>query len=234
MGPPENRTKPAKKQGCGRRRRARCRPRTRPCLLTGCEQRFHPRQACQRYCSERCQEAARKWSRWKAQQRYRATKAGRQKRNHQSQCYRERVKSRKPAEPEAVNDAARVITTKHFFRPFLRPSGLLRRIRAGAAKSLATFLFPCLPACGGARSGPGAAVEASARFNPEILIVRRRAAYIQPVRCNWNFTSSTGVGSTCECAILGGSGGCWRRWPTVGSKRPSWWWPPKARRTATW
>jgi len=142
MGPPENRTKPAKKQGCGRRRRARCRPRTRPCLLKGCEQRFHPRQACQRYCSERCQEAARKWSRWKAQQRYRATKAGRQKRNHQSQCYRERVKSRKPAEPEAVNDAARVITTKHFFRPFLRPSGLLRRIRAGAAKSLATFLFP--------------------------------------------------------------------------------------------
>src|SRR5213078_1013863 len=24
--------------------------------------------------------------------------------------------------------------------------------------------------------------------------------------------------------MLGGSGGCWRRWPTVGSQRPSWWW----------
>ena len=52
------------------------RPRMRRCLLKGCEQRFHPRQARQRYCSERCREAARKWSRWKAQQRYRETTAG--------------------------------------------------------------------------------------------------------------------------------------------------------------
>ena len=43
----------------------------RRCLLKGCEQRYHPRQARQRYCSESCREAARKWSRWKAQQRYR-------------------------------------------------------------------------------------------------------------------------------------------------------------------
>jgi hypothetical protein len=59
----------------------KCSPRPKPkpvslrlhanCLLKGCEQRFHPRQARQRYCSERCREASRKWSRWKAQQQYR-------------------------------------------------------------------------------------------------------------------------------------------------------------------
>jgi len=161
MGPPENRTKPARKQGCGRRR-ARCRPRTRPCLLKGCEQRFHPRQACQRYCSADCRKAARRWSRWKAQQRYRATKAGRQKRNRQSQCYRERVKSRKTPEPEAVNDRARVITTEHFFRPLLRPSRLLRGIRASAAKSFAAFLLARVPARAGARPRTRAALETGA------------------------------------------------------------------------
>src|SRR5438132_6775498 len=111
MGPPENRTKPAKKQGCGRRRRTRCRPRIRPCLLKGCEQRFHPRQAGQRYCREDCRKAARKWSRWKAQQRYRETVAGKAKRNEQSRCYRQRAKTREASDPEAVKQAARVTTT---------------------------------------------------------------------------------------------------------------------------
>src|SRR5438128_8449086 len=113
------------------------RPRMRGCLLKGCEQRFHPHQSRQRYCSERCREAARKWSRWKAQEGYRGRAAGQQKRNGQSGRYRERVKSRKTPEPEAVNDAARVITTEHFFRPLLRPSRLLRGIRASVAKSFA-------------------------------------------------------------------------------------------------
>lgn len=124
MGPPENPTNPAEKQEAVRRQSAR-RPRTRRCFLKGCEHRFHPRQARQRYCSQHCREAARKWSRWKAQQRYRETAAGQQKRNGQSRRYRERVQSRKPAEPEAVNEAARVITTEHFFRSLLRPAGLL-------------------------------------------------------------------------------------------------------------
>src|SRR5947207_13067399 len=124
MGPPENRTKAGKKQECGQRRRVRCRPRTRLCLLKGCEQRFHPRQARQRYCSAECRKAARKWSRWKAQERYRETAAGQQKRNGQSRRYRERIKSRKTPEPASVNDPTRVITTEHFFRTFLRPSRL--------------------------------------------------------------------------------------------------------------
>ena len=85
---------------CVRKRSVR-RPRNRCCLLKGCEQCFHPRRARQRYCSEECRKAARKWERWKAQQRYRETAAGKQKRNGQSRRYRERVKSRKPPEPEA-------------------------------------------------------------------------------------------------------------------------------------
>jgi hypothetical protein len=119
MGPPESATRQAENQEAGRRKRLARRPRVRRCLLKGCEQRFHPRQASQRYCSQRCREAARQWSRWKAQQRYRATAPGQQKRNGQGRRYRERVKNRKPPEPEAVNDPARVITPEHFFRPWL-------------------------------------------------------------------------------------------------------------------
>src|SRR6266851_1779727 len=115
MSPPENPTRhPENQESLGRKRLAR-RPRTRRCLLKGCEQRFGPRQARQRYCSEQCRVAARKWSRWKAQQRYRATGAGREKRNGQGRRYRERVRDRKqPAQEEAIPEAARVIT-KDFF-----------------------------------------------------------------------------------------------------------------------
>src|SRR5271168_4101912 len=120
MGPFESRTGQPENQEASRRKRLPRRPRQRCCLLKGCEQRFHPRQARQRYCSQECREAARKWLRWKDQQRYRKTAAGRQKRNGQGRRYRERVKSRKPPEPEAVDDAARVITPEYFFRAHLR------------------------------------------------------------------------------------------------------------------
>ncbi len=89
-----------------------------------------------------------------------------------------------------------------------------------AAKSLAALLFARLPARAGARPGAGAALETGARFNPEILIGQASSPYIQPVRCNWSFTNSIGVGSTCECAIRGGSGGCWRRWRRAGQQTP--------------
>ena len=119
MGLPESATRQRKNQAAGRRKRGARRPRLRHCLLKGCEQRFHSRQACQRYCSEDCRAAARKWSHWKAQQRYRKTAAGQQKRNGQSRRYRERVKSRKPAEAGAVRQGARVITPEDFFRSLL-------------------------------------------------------------------------------------------------------------------
>jgi hypothetical protein len=179
MGPPESRTGHPENQE-GRRKGLKRRPRTRYCLLKGCEQRFHPKQARQRYCSERCQEGARKWSRWKAQQRYRETAAGQQKRNGQSQRYRERIKSRKPPEPEAVNDPARVITKEEFFRSLLRPAWLLREIRAPEAKSLAALLLARMPARAGARPRTGAALERGPRLNPDILITELILAYIQP------------------------------------------------------
>lgn len=118
MGPPENRTRYPENQAPFRRTRSvrsPGAPRARRCLLKGCEKRFHPRRKRQRYCSEQCRTAARKWSRWKAQQKYRATAVGKRKRNGQSCRYRERVKKRNQTPPEeAVPEPARVIT-KDFF-----------------------------------------------------------------------------------------------------------------------
>ena len=164
MGPPESPTRHRKNQATGRRQRARRRPRTRRCLLKGCEQRFRPRQPRQRYCSERCRAEARKWSRWKAQQRYRETVTGQQKRQGQSQRYRERVKNRQPPEPEAVNGTARVITPEQFFRAHVRPAGVLRAIRAPATKSFAALLFAGVPTSTGAGGGAGAALERGAHL----------------------------------------------------------------------
>jgi hypothetical protein len=159
MGPPESPTRHRENQATGRRKLASGRPRTRRCLLKGCEQRFHPRQPRQRYCSQRCRAEARKWSRWKAQRRYRDTLAGQQKRNGQSRRYRERVKNRKSPEAKAVNEGARVITPEHFFRAHVRPAGVLRAIHIPAAKSFAALLFAGLPASTGASGGAGAALE---------------------------------------------------------------------------
>jgi hypothetical protein len=133
MGLSENPTRHGENQAAGRRKHAARRPRQRPCLLKGCEQPFHPRQARQRYCSEGCRAEARKWSRWKAQQKYRRTAGGKQKRNGQSRRYRERVRSRKAAQPEAGSEGARVIPPEHFFRAHVRPAGVLRAIHTPAA-----------------------------------------------------------------------------------------------------
>ena len=165
MGPPESPTGHPENQEGWRRRQAR-RPRARHCLLKGCGQSFHPQQSNQRYCNAECRKAARKWSRWKAQQRYRATKSGKAKRTDQSRRYRERVKSRKPAAPEANNETARVISPEDFFRSFLRPARLLRGIRTPAAKSLAALLLARLPARDGARPRKGAPLEAGADLKP--------------------------------------------------------------------
>jgi hypothetical protein len=162
MGPPESPTRPRKNQATGRRKcRAR---RPRRCLLKECEQHFHPRRARQRYCSEHCRNAARKWSRWKAQQKYRTTDGGKQKPNGQSQPYRERVKSRELPEIETDNEAARVITQEHFFRSLLRPAGVLREVRTSAARSLAALLFARMPSGAGASRRAGAALETGAHL----------------------------------------------------------------------
>ena len=113
MGPDEDSTLPPEDREPGQPPGRR--PRTRCCLLKGCERHFCPQRPRQRYCSDECRRAARRWSRWKAQQSYRATAVGKERRNGQSRRYRERVRNRQPAAPvEAVPDAARVITPNFF------------------------------------------------------------------------------------------------------------------------
>jgi hypothetical protein len=162
MGPPESRTRARKRQAAGRRKRRRARPRR--CLLKGCEHVFRPQRASEHYCSAGCREAARKWSRWKAQQKYRTTASGKRNRNGQSARYRERVKSRKPPASEGVSEVARVITQEHFFRTHVRPAGVLRALRAPAAKSLTAFLLRSVPASAGASAGAGAALATGAHL----------------------------------------------------------------------
>lgn len=101
-----------------RRRRRRCssrHPRTRACLLKGCPRRFRPQHALQRYCSPVCWRAALAWSKWKAQQRYRAKESAKKNRKEQCQRRRDRIKSRKKQGLEASAGAARVIVKKLFF-----------------------------------------------------------------------------------------------------------------------
>ena len=188
MGPDEDSTLPAEDRAAPGRR-----PRTRCCLLKGCERRFRPRSAGERYCSDPCRRKARRWSRWKAQQSYRATAAGKDKRNGQSRRYRQRVRNRPPATPEeAAPEAARVITHK-FFRLLLRPAWLLRGIRPAAALASPAILFALVPAGHGTSLATRAALaprcptamenltQAPAADKPDVLIRNHGAAYIRPV-----------------------------------------------------
>ena len=144
MGPVEDSTRPAAHRKPDRFSKPR-RPRTRCCLLKGCERRFRPKRSGQRYCSSECAQAERRWSRWKAQQSYRATKTGKEKRNEQSRRYRERVKRRQQTPEEAVAEPARVIT-ESFFRLLLRPAGLLRGLRSATSVTKPALLFALMPA----------------------------------------------------------------------------------------
>jgi hypothetical protein len=81
----------------------RCHPGCRRCLLKGCECWFLPERPQARYCSPACQHAARRWRRWHASQRYRATTHGKQRRRDQARRYRRRRQQRstgpEPAPP---------------------------------------------------------------------------------------------------------------------------------------
>jgi len=174
VGPVEDFTRPAEDREAGQPPGRR--PRTRRCLLKGCERRFRPLRAVERYCSAECRAAARRWSRWKAQQSYRATTAGKEKRNRQSRRYRERVRNRpQAASEEAVPEVARVIT-QNFFRRLLRPARLLPGTRPAAALAQPALLFAHLPARYGTRlatrtalaAGRAAAVEEGSLRRPQI------------------------------------------------------------------
>jgi len=94
-------------------RRAR-RPRSRMCLLKGCESVFRPQRPLARYCRAACREAARQWRKWKAQQRYRKSPNGRQKRQAQCRRNRERQKAKESARKIDSAGAARVIPIGFF------------------------------------------------------------------------------------------------------------------------
>jgi hypothetical protein len=171
VGPDEDSTLPPEDREPGQPPGRR--PRTRCCLLKGCERRFCPQRARQRYCSDECRRAARRWSRWKAQQNYRATAVGKKRRNGQSRRYRQRARNRQPAAPEeAVPEAARVIT-HHFFRLLLRPSWLLRGIRSAEALAPPVVLFAGVSA----RHGTSLATRAALapRYAPAVEDLRNTA-----------------------------------------------------------
>lgn len=157
MGPPEGPTNRPQNQETCRRIRLSRRPRMRRCLLKGCETRFRPKRASERYCSDKCREAAREWSRWKAQQTYRSKTPGKEKRKAQSQRYRGRLKRRNGRALEGPCDAARVISI-NFFRWFVRPAGLLREVRTQPKIAAATVLLEGVPESSGASLGAGAAM----------------------------------------------------------------------------
>ena len=71
-----------------------CHHRPRLCLLKGCERLFWPGHWRCHYCSEACRQAARRWRRWQASQRYRATANGRAHRQEQNRRYRQRQRER--------------------------------------------------------------------------------------------------------------------------------------------
>ena len=160
MGLPESATSHSENQERGGRRgRRRRKPRPRRCLLKGCEQKYRPSHARQRYCSAACRKAAEVWKRRKSQQKYRATAKGKEKRQRQSRHYRERVGHRKAQSVEAVGEVARVIPKK-FFRGMLRPAGLLRGDRTAGAVAAPAILLGGVPSCDGARVGARAALAA--------------------------------------------------------------------------
>ena len=159
MGPVEDSTRPAEDREPGRRQTPGRRPRTRRCLLKGCERRFRPRRAGQRYCSAECRRAARQWSRWKAQQSYRATAAGKEKRNGQSRRYRERVRNRQQAAPEeAVPETARVITQRFFSTTVATAPAATRDSPRQPRSPAPALLFAHVPARHGTSLATGAAL----------------------------------------------------------------------------
>ena len=87
-----------------------CHPRPRRCLLKGCERPFWPRHWRSHFCSKACQEAARRWQRWQANQKYRATEHGRARRREQGRRYRQRQRERKAAsaDAEALREGERI------------------------------------------------------------------------------------------------------------------------------
>jgi hypothetical protein len=96
-------------------------PCCRQCLLKGCECWFLPQRPQARYCSPACQRAARRWRRWHASQRYRATTQGKQHRRDQARRYRSRRQQRSTG-PEPEPPPPKVEPEPHVVEPKPSPT----------------------------------------------------------------------------------------------------------------
>ena len=88
------------------RHRAASPPRRR-CLLKGCEAWFRSPYALARYCSQACRQAARRWSQWQANQCYRQSAQGQQRRRQPCQRRRERQRPDSPAGSQSADSSRR-------------------------------------------------------------------------------------------------------------------------------
>jgi hypothetical protein len=118
-------------------------PRHRRCLLKGCEAQFRGSHPLARYCSEACSRAARRWSQWRANCRYRQSEQGKERRRQQCQRRRERqcspaVEPAAPCEREGYHQA-----DKHEKTPCRRP-GCYESFAFSARSPLKKF---CSPLC---------------------------------------------------------------------------------------
>jgi hypothetical protein len=118
--------------------------RRRWCLLKGCEQAFCPQHPLERYCSDDCLAEARRWSRARANQKYRASESGRQRR--QAQCRRRRERCRQacvaPEEPSPAASEGYQETDSEKNLSCSRP-GCYERFAASARSPLRKFCCPC-------------------------------------------------------------------------------------------
>ena len=114
-------------------------PRSRLCLLKGCNRKFRPEHPRIRYCSNACSQQAERWSRWKAQQHYRANEPGKAKRQAQSRRYRQRLKAKKAEPPGAPAGGARVITQNFFSMAPVTVPDATRRLRIAVGRRYSGF-----------------------------------------------------------------------------------------------
>jgi hypothetical protein len=82
-------------------------PCCRRCLLKDCECWFLPPRPQARYCSTACQVAAKYWRVWLANQLYRASEQGKERRRDQSRRYRARARQR-PSLAEPVSPTPQI------------------------------------------------------------------------------------------------------------------------------
>lgn len=90
--------------GCNAREDCSSSPRRRRCLLKGCEAWFRNSHPLARYCSDVCRRAARRWSQWRANYRYRHSSQGQECRRQQ--CQRRRERQRTQDNPPASEQPA--------------------------------------------------------------------------------------------------------------------------------